>query len=136
MKIFLIIVFCLLSPSFVQAIEPETSRAVAVEALDQSATLLSHESVLLGLSCKSGPVGELPNLRQVKIGDVITYKGYSFRVGLIEVTKFFEDMKSGRQTIAKKGDVVCVLAADERSLPYEDRCKALWVRIAKCRPLQ
>lgn len=133
---FLIIIFCLLSPSSVQAIEPERSRAVAVEVLDQSATLLSHESVLLGLSCKSGPVGKLPNLRQVKIGDVISYKDYSFRVGLIEVTRFSEDMKSGGQTIARKGDIVCVLAADERYLPYEDRCKALWVHIPKCRPLQ
>jgi hypothetical protein len=135
-RTFLIIVFCLLGPSSVQALETERSRAVAVEVLDQSATLLSHESVLLGLSCKSGQIGELPNLRQVKIGDIISYKDYSFRVGLIEVTKFSEDMKSGGQTIAKKGDIVCVLAADERSLPYEDRCKALWVRIAKCRPLR
>ena len=136
MKVFWIFVLCLFSSSYVQATEPQTSRAVAVEALDQSATLLSHESMLLGLSCRSGPVGQLPNLRLVKIGDVITYKGYSFRVGLIEVTKFTEDMKSGRQTIAKQGDVTCVLAADEQSLPYENRCKALWVLIAKCRPLQ
>lgn len=135
-RTFLIIVFCLLGSSSIRALETERSRAVAVEVLDQSATLLSHESILLGLSCKSGPIGELPNLRQVMIGDVISYKNYSFRVGLIEVTKFLEDAKSGGQTIANKEDIVCVLAADERSLPYEDRCKALWVRIAKCRPLQ
>jgi hypothetical protein len=131
-----VIVACLLGPSTVQALETIKSRAMAVEALDQSATLLSHESILFGLSCKSGPVGELPDLRQVKIGDTISYKSYSFTVGLINVTKLFEDARWGGETIAKKGDIVCVLAADERSLPSEDRCKALWVYIPKCRPLQ
>ena len=132
----LIVVVYLLDSPLGQALESETSRAMAVEVLDQSAALLSHESVFLGLSCKSGPVGALPNLRQVKIGDTISFKDYSFQVGLIEVTKFLEDVRSSGHTIAKKGDIVCVLAADEKSLPYKDRCKALWVRIAKCHPLQ
>ncbi len=135
-RILPIVVFCFFGPSTVQGLETEESRAMAIEVLEQSATILSHESILLGLSCKSGPVGELPNLRHVKIGDTISYKDYSFRVGLIKVTKFLEDARWSGQTIAKKGDIVCVLAADERSLPSEDRCKALWVRISKCRPLQ
>ncbi len=135
-RIPLIILFCLLGPSIPLALDTEKGRATVVEVLDQPATLFSHESVLFGLSCKSGPVGELHNLHQVKIGDTISHKAYSFRVGLIEVTKFLEDARWGGETIAKKGDVVCVLAADEESLPSEGRCKALWVRIPKCRPVR
>ena len=120
----------------VHALEVEEYRATAVEVAGGTATLLSHESILSGLSCRSGPVGELPNLRQVKLGDAITLKNYSFRVGLIEVTRFLEDASWGGNTIARKGDVVCVLAANESALPSDDDCEALWVRIPKCRPLQ
>ncbi|MEE8113378.1 MAG: hypothetical protein V3T23_03390, partial [Nitrososphaerales archaeon] len=120
----------------VHALEVEEYRATAVEVAGGTATLLSHESFLFGLSCRSGPVGDLPNLRQVKLGDTITLKDYSFRVGLIEVTRFLDDASWGGNTIAKKGDIVCVLAADERALPSDDDCEALWVRIPKCRSVR
>ncbi len=109
----------------VHALEVEEYRATAVEVAGGTATLLSHESILFGLSCNSGPVGDLPNLRQVKLGDTVTLKKYSFHVGLIKVTRFLEDMGWGGNTIAKKGDIVCVLAADEKALPSDDDCEAL-----------
>ena len=97
---------------------------------------MSHEPILLGLSCSSGPVGDLEKIKQIKIGDTIRLKKYSFRVGLIQATKYFEDFSWNGNTIARKGDTVCVLAADAKSLPSENDCEALWVRIPKCRLIQ
>jgi hypothetical protein len=120
----------------VHALDVEKYRATSVEVASGTATLLSHESVLFGLSCSSGPVGDLPNLKQVELGDTITLKNYSFRVGVIEVTRVLEDMSWAGETIAKKGDIVCVLAADEKALPSDDDCEALWVHIPQCRPIR
>ena len=127
----------LLGSSHTRALEKtERSQARAVDVIDQSATLLSHEPVLRGLSCRSGSVGALPNLQRVKLGDTISYKNYSFQVGIIEVTKTLQNMKSGGKTIAQQGDVVCAVAASAKTLPYDDKCNALWVYIPKCRPIQ
>jgi hypothetical protein len=87
----------------------------------------------LGLSCSSGPVGDVPGLEKVSIGDTIRYGDYSFRVGLIEVTRFNKDFSWGGTEIARTGELVCVLAADKASLPREDDCDALWIRAAGCR---
>ncbi len=117
------------------ALEIEEYRVNEIKVVGGSAKLLSHESILLGLSCRSGPVGDLPNLSQVSIGDTITLGKYTFKVGLIEVTKYLEDASWRGNTIAKKGDIVCVVAADEKALPHEDDCEALWVRIPNCLPI-
>ena len=129
-KIFSLMMCALALPG--HAADPVTIRASAVEVLEGSATLFSHESVFLGMSCKSGPVGELSALRTVRVGDKISLGKYSFRVGVIEVTKHSQDVQVGGKTIAKAGDVECVMAADEKTLPYGDKCNALWVRAAKC----
>jgi hypothetical protein len=99
-------------------------------------TLYRHENILLGLSCKSGPVGQLTGLKTISIGDTIKHDKYSFRVGIIEVSKFNEDASWSGKTIAKKGDVVCVVAGSEGTLPSDKDCDALWLRIANCRPLK
>ncbi len=115
----------------------ETYPVTSIDASQGEATLFSHESVLLGLSCASGPIGKLSGLSIVNIGDTLIHGKYSIRVGLIEVSKFNKDIRGpGGGTIAKKGDVVCVLAANRRALPSEDDCNALWVRIVNCRPLK
>ena len=57
------------------------------------------------------------------------------RVGVIKVSKFFEDAKSNGRYIANKGDSTCVIAADEQQLPYEDDCMALWVSASVCHPV-
>jgi len=117
----------------VQAQQVQTSRATAIEVLDGSASLLSREYV--GQSCTVKPHIDLPGTREMRIGDEIRVEGYSFTVGLIEVDTHLEDISFNGQVIAKAGDVVCMVAASERSWPYVLSCNALWVRVGKCRLL-
>lgn len=122
--------------SEVLALDVAESNAQEVDLSSSSAVLNSHESILLGLSCKSGPIGMLEGVSVIKIGDTVTAGGRSFRVGIIEVTKYNEDAKWGNEVLAKKGDVVCVLAPNAASLPYDDDCNALWVNVPGCRVLR
>ncbi len=117
-------------------LDVEEFAATSIDASRGEVTLYSHESILLGLSCKSGPVGKLTGSRTISIGDTITHEKYSFRVGIIKVSKFNQDTSWGGKTIAKKGDIVCVVAANEDALPSEKDCDALWLRITNCRPLK
>ena len=118
------------------ALDVEEFHATSIDVAQGEVTLYSHESILLGLSCKSGPVGKLTGLRTISIGDTIKHGKYSFRVGIIKVSKFNEDASWGGKTIAKKGDVVCVVAANEDALPSDKDCDALWLRIVNCKPLK
>ena len=108
--------------------------ATSIDVSKGDVTLYSHERVLLGLSCRSGPVGKLTGLKTISIGDTINHEEYSFKVGIIEVTKFNEDLSSDGETIAKKGEVVCVVAENEDALPSDKDCDALWLRIVNCQP--
>ena len=118
------------------ALDVEEFPATSIDVSQGEVTLYTHESVLLGLSCKSGSVAKLIGLRTISIGDTIKHEKYSFRVGIIKVSKFNQDASWGGKTIAKKGDVVCVVAANEDALPSEKDCDALWLRINNCRPLR
>ena len=121
----------------VWALDTENFKATSIDVSQGVATLYSHESVFLGLSCKSGPVGELSGLYTISIGDTIKFDKYSFHVGIIKVSKFNEDLSWGGKTIAEKGDVVCVVAANKDSLPNDDDdCDALWLRITNCKPIK
>jgi hypothetical protein len=135
-KLIFVTISLLLNINASYALEAEEFRAKIVEVEDGVATLFSHESALFGLSCSSGPIGELENIKIIKLGDTIFLNNYEFMVGIINVTRFLEDASWGGTKIAKKGDVVCVLAADEAALPSDGDCDALWVRIPHCRPLQ
>jgi len=114
----------------------ETYLATSINASQGEATLFSHEPVLLGLSCKSGPIAKMSGLSTVNIGDTLAHGKYSFRVGIIEVSRYKKDVRSGGTTYARAGDVICALAANRRTLPYEDDCDALWVRIVNCQPIR
>ena len=118
------------------ALDVNAFNAKSIDVTKGEVTLYSHESILLGLSCKSGPVSKLTGLRTISIGDTIKYGKYAFRVGIIKVSKFNEDAKLDGKTMAKKGDMVCVVAANENALPSEKDCNALWLRIVNCQPLQ
>jgi len=132
----LIAVVLLAAAGSVSALDVTKLHARAVDLSNSKAVLNTHESVLLGLSCKSGPVGTVQGVSVVKLGDTVTAGGKSFRVGIIEVTKYNEDAKWGKEILARKGDVVCVLAPDEKSLPYDDDCEAIWVNAPGCRVLE
>ena len=57
---------------------------------------------------------------------------------MIEAVSFSEDLKTNSgKVLAQKGDTQCVLAADEKALPYEEkRCDALWMFVPKCRVIE
>lgn len=114
----------------------DTFSARRIDASRGNAVMHSHERILLGLSCRSGPVGTLTGLSGIQLGDTLSLGKHSFRVGVIEVTRYSRDMRFGGQTIARKGDIECVLAASRAMLPYDDDCHALWVRITDCHPLE
>lgn len=126
----------LFATDHVLAQDVETYTATSINASQGDATLFSHERVLLGLSCKSGPISKITGLSTVSIGDTLTHGKYSFRVGIIEVSRHKKDVRSGGTTYARAGDVICVVAANRRALPYEDDCDALWVRITNCQPIR
>lgn len=100
----------------------------AIEALDK-ATMYSRQKVYLGVSCRTAPEGDVEWLKQAKIGDTVFLGKHSFKVGIIETVAFSEDLKTkGGKLLAAKGDTQCVLAANEQSLPYDQkRCDGLWV---------
>ncbi len=110
--------------------------ATSIDVSQGVATLYNQETVLLGVSCRTGAVGKLAGLRTISIGDTIKHSRYSFRVGIIEVSKMNEDTRWGGETIAKKGDIVCTVAASGDTLPSDNACNALWLQIVNCQPLQ
>ena len=134
-KITLVLAFAsYLVAAMASAAEMETYNAKAVLVKSGQAQLLRHASLPFGLQCKSGPVGSLPKLRQVRLGDTIELEKHKFKVGVIQVHRYTEDqVENGRRT-AKKGDKLCLAAADEAALPSADDCKALWVYVPDCQP--
>jgi hypothetical protein len=135
-KLFIFLFLCMLIGVTAWALDVEEFFATSVDVSQGEVTLFSQESILLGLSCKSGPVGKLTGLKTISIGDTINHDKYSFRVGIIKVSKFNEDATWDGKTIVKKGDLVCVAAANEDALPSDKDCDALWLRIVNCRPLK
>lgn len=126
----------LLAIASVHALDVTTFYASRVALPATSATLYSHEPLFLGISCKSGPVGQLEGPTVIGLGDTVSAGGKSFRVGIIEVNEYNEEVRIGNDIIARKGDVICILAPDEESLPYDNDCDALWVRARGCRVVQ
>ncbi len=64
------------------ALDVETFSASSIDVSQSEVKLYSHERILLGLSCKSGPVGTLVGLQSISLGDRITHEHYAFRVGI------------------------------------------------------
>ena len=127
---------CMFFGASVWASDVEKFYATSINVSQGMATLYSQETVLLGVSCRTGAVGKLTGLRTISIGDTIKHGRYSFRVGIIEVSKMNEDARWGGETIAKKGDIVCVVAASGDTLPSDNACDALWLQIVNCQLLK
>ena len=126
----------LLTPSALAA-GPTPQRVTAIEILDK-ATLYRKSSAYLGFSCRTAPEGDIDWLKKARLGDSVFLGKHSFKAGVIEAITFTEDLrtKDGR-VLAAKGDTQCVLAADERALPYDEkRCDGMWVFIPKCRVVE
>ena len=123
------------SPAFAEA--PTRKFVTAIEVRDK-ATMYAKHRVHLGFSCRTGPEGEMPNLKQARLGDTVFVGKYSFKVGVIEAITFSEDLKTTSGVVlAQKGDTQCVLAANEKSLPYDKkRCDEVWMFIPKCKVIE
>ena len=119
------------------AAAPVTKRVNAIEAMEK-ATLYSKKSAYLGFSCKTAPEGDITWLKQARLGDSVFLGKFSFKIGVIESVTFAEDLrtKDGKVLVAK-GSTQCVLAENERALPYDEkRCDGLWVFIPQCRVIE
>jgi hypothetical protein len=132
LTVFTVLLFLLLPISLAEDSDTRTFTAKRVSVPTGKAILYSHEKVFFGISCKSNPVGELSDLKEISIGDVIMLGNYSIKVGIIQVTEYFKDMVWKGQVLAKAGDCQCVVAESYDKLPYEDDCDALWLQIKTC----
>ena len=107
----------------------------AIDVSQGEITLFAEESKFLGLSCASGSKGKLSGLKTIKIGDIIQHDTYSFRVGIIEVSKV-NAYVDAKENGVQNSEVTCVVAENKDALPYDEDCDALWLRIIHCRPSQ
>lgn len=116
-----------------QEVATETFSVSSIQVLSQKIQILRHDSILLGLSCRSGKVAdiEIPS-GKLSLGDTIRYEDHSFSIGVIEVTKYNKDFSWQGELMAKKGDVDCVVASHDSKLPHDDDCDAEWARIKPC----
>ena len=58
-----------LQPAY--ADNPVTTRAKIIDVISPKITTFSHNEAVFGLSCVSGPVGEVPSLKRLQLGDRI-----------------------------------------------------------------
>lgn len=116
------------------AINSEEFNVQQVSFQEGSATLYAHESVWLGVTCKSGPIGKVEDRTSLSIGDTVTVGKFTVNVGFIECTKYYEEIKFHDEIIANKGETICVAAKNKDMLPHDDECHAVWIRIRDCQP--
>ena len=110
-------------------------RVNAADLGSETVEMRANEPILFGASCRSGPVGRVSAPGIVQVGDMVSAGDYSFRVGIIKIHQFNRDFVFGGETIARAGDIQCVLAEDERALPSDDDCEALWLYAPSCMPI-
>ena len=130
MRFLLLFLLILSSTSFPESVEVRQVEKIIIQ--NGEAKLLQHESIMFGLSCKSGPIAQINDLTTLKINDEFKYQDLSFRIGLIQATTFNEDMIYNGKILGLKGQTTCAVAEDESQLPYEDDCSALWLAVQDC----
>jgi hypothetical protein len=109
--------------------------AKAILVLDNSATMYQHKNYYITQT--SGPIGKegIPNI--IRLGDVIVVKGKRIKVNFIFVTHYLTDLVSGKNVLARAGDVKCVIVETPKDLPYDEGYRdRLWINVEKCQPIQ
>jgi len=109
--------------------------AKAILVLNNSATMYQHKNYFIMQT--SGPVGKegIPNL--IRLGDVIEVKGKRIKVNFIFVTHYLTDLVSGKNVLARAGDIKCVIVEAQKDLPYDEGNRdRLWINVEKCQPIQ
>jgi hypothetical protein len=71
------VVAAVITVGFANAEDTETHSANRIDGAGGDAVMYVHEKALLGLSCRSGPVGKLSGLSEIKIGDTLTQGKHS-----------------------------------------------------------
>jgi len=108
--------------------------ASVVRVLENSATMFEHD--VGWITTTSGSVGSegIPNV--IRLGDTITVEGRAVKANIIKVTEILEDMKYRGEIFAHAGEVSCVVASSEASLPRDDERDRLWIYIKTCEPIE
>jgi uncharacterized protein len=110
-------------------------KATSLRVLNRSATMHEHKNYYVTMSSGSVGTDGIPDV--IKLGDTVTVGAKTIRVRHIFVTEVLDDMKWGREVVAKKGDVTCVIVESEENLPYGDEWRdRLWIHVKECQPLE
>jgi hypothetical protein len=110
-------------------------RAVAVRVKNGSGKMLEHRNY--GITKTSGSVGSEGIPATIKLGDVVSVSGRSLTVRHIFVSEYNADMKYGREVLARKGDVSCVLVENEQDRPDDDDGRdRRWIYVKECEPME
>ncbi len=112
----------------------EYSRVSEIEVLNDSAVMYFHKYGVI--TSVTGPVGREGIPQRIRLGDVITVKDRTILVGVIEVTAVLEDIVWQGELVARKGDVLCDIAASPDELPSGRKLSYLWINVTECRPLE
>lgn len=108
-------------------------KVAAARVRNGSATMLEHKDYWI--TSTSGPVGKdgIPDV--MKLGDLVSVRGRTIKVQHIFVSEYNEDMKWGKEVLARKGDVKCVVVETEQDLPGDKVRNRRWIYITECEPL-
>jgi hypothetical protein len=108
------------------------SKAHAARVLNQSATM--YESRDYWVTRVTGPVGKAGIPDVIRLGNVVTVNGKSIKVNYIFVTQYLVEMKWGRETLARPGDVKCVIVESEKDVPDDQEIDRRWISVDQCQP--
>lgn len=109
-------------------------KAASVRVLNRSATMHYQKGYMM--TVVSGIVGSEGIPEVISLGDVIKVKGETLKVNHIFVTEYFVDMKWGKEVLARKGDIDCVIVEREEDVPSDDEDRdRLWIHVKQCKPV-
>jgi hypothetical protein len=117
----------------VYGIEMKKSIANRISILDEKITLYKQESVWFGMSCQSTPIGSISSIKELSIGDTVSLKDETFKIGIVAVNEVLEGVEVLGKPLSTKGDVICMAASDAGKLPSAEGCQALWLHISQCK---
>ena len=129
--IFLIIIYPVTASASKKLSTPV--EANTIDTTNSIVVMSSHEAPERRRSCKPIVEAKTTNLGKISIGSSVEINDISFEVGVIKANKFHRDYTPFNVDVAKKDEIICVVAEDSSKLPSEPDCDALWLRIRDCK---